>query len=66
MGCSWARRYFLEDYVGVVYHGPRILEDDVVEFYGTVREMYTATDIFGIQGTAPLMDATQLRLVEEG
>ncbi|MGN0262606.1 MAG: hypothetical protein ACI4B9_07205 [Eggerthellaceae bacterium] len=53
--------YYWDDIVYVHYYGngsgPRILEDDVVTFYGTMEGTYTYTTVMGASKTVPEMTA---------
>jgi hypothetical protein len=53
-------RGFWKDDVRVDYSGPRILEDDIVEFVGSVEGLWTYTAVLGNERTIPHIRAIQL------
>lgn len=46
-------------------NGPKILEDDIVEFYGVCQGTTSYTSIFGEQITIPAVDAAYMNVIEE-
>ena len=57
--------YSWDDTVFLHYSGPRVLEDDIIEFVGTVEELLTYEAIFGQEITIPAIRVTAHRLVAE-
>lgn len=55
--------YGWQDTVWVNYEGPRLLEDDIVEFWGVVRGRRSYTSIWGATITIPEIDAITLERV---
>jgi hypothetical protein len=53
--------YFWSDTIMVYYEAPsgapRILEDDILTFYGIMHGMYSYTSVLGATITVPLMEA---------
>ena len=56
-----------DDAVMLLYRSPptRILEDDLIEFVAEVKGLYSYDAIMGNEVTIPLLEVTQLRLIEE-
>ena len=56
-----------DDAVMLLYRSPptRILEDDLIEFVAEVKGLYSYNAIMGNEVTIPLLEVTQLRLIEE-
>ncbi len=52
------------DRLAVHYSGPRILEDDIVDIYGTVTGLHESTTVLGAQNISPEIDALYLELVD--
>ena len=52
-----------EDDIRVDYRGQRLLEDDIVEFVGQVKGLWTSTAVLGNERTIPHVVARQLQLV---
>ena len=57
--------YSWDDTVYLIYAGPRVLEDDIVQFVGIVEELYTYGAIFGNRVTIPAIRVINSRLVSE-
>ncbi len=57
--------YSWNDTVFLHYFGPRVLEDDIIEFVGTVEELLTYEAIFGQEITVPAIRVTAHKLVAE-
>ena len=55
-------QFFWDDSVMLRYAGPRLLEDDIIEFVGTVDGLITYEAIFGNQVTVPIITVLQARL----
>ena len=57
--------YYWDDTIMVYYVASdgdaRILEDDIITFYGTMHGMYSYESIFGATITVPLMNAEYIR-----
>ena len=56
-----------DDAVMLLYRSPptRILKDDLIEFVAEVKGLYSYNAIMGNEVTIPLLEVTQLRLIEE-
>ncbi len=54
--------YGWNDDVILDYTGPRILENDLIEFVGSVQGPYTYTTVMGASRTIPLISVIQLKL----
>ena len=59
------REYLWDDTVFLFYSGPRILEEDVIEFVGTVEELIDYESIFGQKITIPAIRVVAAELVAE-
>ena len=57
--------YSWNDTVFLLYSGPRVLEDDIIEFVGTVEELLSYEAIFGQEITVPAIRVTAHKLVAE-
>jgi hypothetical protein len=57
--------YSWDDMVFLYYSGPRVLEDDVIEFVGMVEELKTYKAVFGQPITIPAIRVITSRLVAE-
>ena len=57
--------YSWDDTVFLYYSGPRVLEDDVIEFVGMVEELKTYKAVFGQPITIPAIRVITSRLVPE-
>ena len=57
--------YGWDDTVYLFYSGKRVLQDDIIEFVGTVEELLTYEAIFGQEVTIPAIRVTYSRLVAE-
>ena len=55
-----------DDTVYLHYSGPRLLEDDIIEFVGEVKGLRTYEAIFGNNITIPELVVIQSRLVSKG
>ena len=58
--------YSWDDTVYLRYSGPRLLEDDIVEFVAEVKGLRTYEAIFGNRITIPELVVIQSRLVSKG
>jgi hypothetical protein len=59
-GFIWVDTVFLR------YTGPRLLEDDVIEFVGNVTGLLTYETVLGAKVTIPDIEAVNVRLVAKG
>lgn len=57
--------FFWTDTVFVHYTGPRLLDDDIVEFVAEVRGLATYTAVLGNSITLPELDSLDLRLIHD-
>jgi len=55
---------YIDDILWVNYDGPRFLEGDIIDLYGTVKGLKTYTAILGQQVTIPEIDALKVDLVQ--
>ena len=55
--------YYWEDTVFLRYKGPRLLEDDIIEFVGRLEGLYTYEAINGASITLPELTVIESRLV---
>ena len=59
-------QYTWDDTVYLRYSGPRLLEDDIIEFVGEVEGLRTYEAVFGNNITIPELAVIQSRLVSKG
>lgn len=59
------KTFFYEDVVWTNYAGPRVLENDIVEFWGTVKGLREYTAVLGNTITVPEVDALILDVVKK-
>lgn len=59
-------QYTWDDTVYLHYSGPRLLEDDIIEFVGEVEGLMTYEAVFGNNITIPELVVIQSRLVSKG
>ena len=57
--------YSWDDTVFLSYRGPRVLEDDVIEFVGIVEELISYEAVFGQDVTIPAITVVSSQLVAE-
>lgn len=59
------REYLWDDTVFLFYSGPRILEEDIIEFVGIVEELINYESIFGQKITIPAIRVVASELIAE-
>ena len=56
---------FWSDDVRLDYQGPRVIEDDVVEFVGEVHGIWEYTTVFGASRTIPRLKSQGLTVITD-
>lgn len=59
------KTFFYDDPIYANYAGPRILEDDIVEFWGVVKGLKEYTAVLGNEVTIPEIDVQILNVVKK-